>query len=244
MVAPGTGFLPSPVGTIRSRVASFLCQRRDEWHEWSAERLTGTHDGNPKMTSDPYRYGQPPQPRFEPSAAASHDSYASDAYSAGSAHGHAQPHGVPYQPWSAAAAPAVRYASLWSRLGALLIDCVLYLAVYLLVTTLTGGFSTDDGEVAFGATGLTAVLLWLAGPLYWVGLEAKTGATLGKRALHLRVVSAEGGPIGLRRAVVRYLLLIVDTFAFGLVGMITARASDQRQRVGDRVAGTVVIRAD
>lgn len=196
------------------------------------------------MTSDPYRYGQQSPPRFDPPSPLRPDPYVTSAHSTGSAFGQAQPYGAPYQPWSAPVAPVLAYASLWSRLGALLIDCIVYLAVYLLVTTLTGGFATDDGAVSFGATGLTAVLLWLAGPLYWVGMETRTGATLGKRALNLRVVSTDGGPIGFGQAVVRYLLLFVDTFAFGLVGLITAKASDRRQRVGDRVAKTVVIRAD
>ncbi len=112
----------------------------------------------------------------------------------------------------------------------------------------TGRDQTPDsgpgrgGEVAFGATGLTAVLLWLAGPRYWVGMEARTGATPGKRALHLRVVSVDGGSITVGQAVVRSLLLLVDTFLVGLVGLIVATSSDRRQRVGDRVAKTVVVR--
>jgi uncharacterized RDD family membrane protein YckC len=39
-------------------------------------------------------------------------------------------------------------------------------------------------------------------------------------------------------------LLIVDTLFFGLVGFITMLASRYRQRVGDHVAGTLVVRAD
>lgn len=194
------------------------------------------------MASDPYRYGPPPEPRFSPGITTPQNPNTTGAQYPATTFGQAQPSGFPYQPWSVPAAPAVEFASLWSRIGALLIACGLYLAVYLVVTTLTGGFSTDDGEVAFGATGLTAVLLWLAGPLYWIRLEAKTGATLGKRALNLRVVSPDRGPISVGQAVVRYLFLIIDTFAVGLVGLITAKASDRRQRVGDRVAKTVVVR--
>jgi len=40
---------------------------------------------------------------------------------------------------------------------------------------------------------------------------------------------------------VRAVFLIVDTLFFGLVGLITMVCSRYRQRVGDHVAGTLVI---
>ncbi len=127
-----------------------------------------------------------------------------------------------------------RYAGIWRR----------YLAAWL-----------DIGVVAvafflLGASGVTATwsddsinALWLLSLLtYFVGLEGMTGATLGKRLLRMRVVDDAGDDIGLGKALGRNAMRIVDGFAFGIVGLVIAKNAATRQRLGDRVAGTVVIR--
>lgn len=58
-----------------------------------------------------------------------------------------------------------------------------------------------------------------------------------------RVETTGGEPIGVGKAIVRYLFLAFDIFVFGLVGLLTAKSSPTRQRVGDRVASTIVVRA-
>jgi uncharacterized RDD family membrane protein YckC len=74
-------------------------------------------------------------------------------------------------------------------------------------------------------------------------MEATLGATLGKLIVKLRVVEEVGGsPIGWRAAVVRNVLRIVDGILLYLVGFILVCTSKKRQRLGDKVAGTVVIR--
>jgi hypothetical protein len=66
------------------------------------------------------------------------------------------------------------------------------------------------------------------------------GRTFGRRALGLRVVTNEGGPIRARHAVVRSLFQLIDLpFGIGvLVGVLTPRT----QRFGDLAAGTFVVR--
>ncbi len=69
------------------------------------------------------------------------------------------------------------------------------------------------------------------------------GCTLGKAALGLRVVTVEGAPVRFRHAAVRAALSLVD---FGLTAgagaVVTALVSRRHQRLGDLVAGTVVLR--
>jgi hypothetical protein len=73
------------------------------------------------------------------------------------------------------------------------------------------------------------------------------GRTLGKMALGLRVVRVDGGPIGFRHAVVRGiagLLLEKPGLAFPLTtiaGVVTMTFSRREQRIGDMMAGTVVL---
>ena len=71
------------------------------------------------------------------------------------------------------------------------------------------------------------------------------GRSLGKLALGLRVVRDDGGPIRFRHALVRALLaFFVDLWLLGWlgIGLITSLASSRGKRVGDYLAGTVVVR--
>jgi hypothetical protein len=70
------------------------------------------------------------------------------------------------------------------------------------------------------------------------------GKTVGKYALGLRVVRDDGGPVRFRHAFVRALAgFVVDFFGTsGVVGFTTAMLSGRGKRVGDMLAGTVVVR--
>lgn len=70
------------------------------------------------------------------------------------------------------------------------------------------------------------------------------GQTPGKRWLKLRVIREDGRPIGFFEAMVRNLLRNFDIMPspFYSIGLISVFATDHDQRVGDLVAGTVVVR--
>lgn len=70
------------------------------------------------------------------------------------------------------------------------------------------------------------------------------GQTPGKRWLKLRVIREDGRPITFWEAAIRNLLRIFDIqpFPFYSIGLISVFASPRDQRVGDMVAGTVVVR--
>ena len=73
---------------------------------------------------------------------------------------------------------------------------------------------------------------------YFAGLEIATGGrTLGKMAVKLRVVTAEGGTPGPGALLTRNLVRSLD-LVFGLPLMVVDPLS---RRLGDRLAGTVVI---
>jgi uncharacterized RDD family membrane protein YckC len=82
--------------------------------------------------------------------------------------------------------------------------------------------------------------------LYPLVVETLTrGKTLGKAAMGLRVVTVEGAPIRFRHALLRALLLLVELFVFppgGALAVICILVSSRDQRLGDVVAGTIVIR--
>lgn len=71
------------------------------------------------------------------------------------------------------------------------------------------------------------------------------GRSVGKAALGLRVVTVEGAPVRFRHAAIRSALQVVDFFLIpiGVIATASALPSPLDQRVGDRIAGTMVLRA-
>jgi uncharacterized RDD family membrane protein YckC len=99
-----------------------------------------------------------------------------------------------------------------------------------------------------GPTALFLALSLLAGFVvnfaYYVLLEMTTnGQTVGKRLLRIRVIRDGGYPITLTASLLRNLARLVDmipnTYVVGLITMIVHR---QEKRMGDMLAGTVVVR--
>jgi uncharacterized RDD family membrane protein YckC len=91
--------------------------------------------------------------------------------------------------------------------------------------------------------GLWLILFFLAQWLYPVFFEVLGGGrTLGKRWLNLRVLMLDGRPIGWGPSLIRNLLRVVDglpgAYTVGLVSILLTR---DFQRVGDIVAGTLVV---
>ena len=102
-------------------------------------------------------------------------------------------------------------------------------------TTISGGgFYLHNAPLMMGAGICFA---------YYVILEAAWGATLGKFATNIRVVREnDDGPIDWSAAIIRNVLRPIDGLLLYLVGFIAICVSPKRQRIGDKVAGTIVVR--
>lgn len=81
---------------------------------------------------------------------------------------------------------------------------------------------------------------WLVVTVLWPVL--RHGRTPAMRWCGLRVVTADGQEPRPSAHVLRCALTVVDGFAFGLVGLVLMSNSRRRQRLGDIVAGTLVVR--
>jgi uncharacterized RDD family membrane protein YckC len=142
-----------------------------------------------------------------------------------------------------------RFAGLGPRFLALLIDFLLFCAIFFPVTRWVKGvwlMRADDHLWAYGPviTDPLCMIFLLVMFLYFVLLEGLAGATLGKRAAGLRVIGAAGASPGLIKSFLRNVLRLVDGLpAFCILGIILISSSAERARFGDRVAGTRVIRA-
>ena len=62
------------------------------------------------------------------------------------------------------------------------------------------------------------------------------------RWLGLRIVRTDSGQLALRDYLLRTLLLVVDGFLWGLVGLALMLISRRHQRLGDLVVNAVVVR--
>ncbi|MDZ4133717.1 MAG: RDD family protein, partial [Dethiobacteria bacterium] len=95
----------------------------------------------------------------------------------------------------------------------------------------------------FELEGGPALLYYLLSFLYYILMEAFMGGTVGKLALGMRVELEDGSPITIGASIIRNLLRFVDFLPFAyILGMIMISTSPLKQRLGDRVAKTVVIK--
>ncbi len=95
-------------------------------------------------------------------------------------------------------------------------------------------------ERAFSPSGL--VMSTVIAALYHAVSEWAGGATFGKLLLGYRVCRDTGADCTFREAVIRNALFSLDSLAFGFPAYVAMRTSVWNQRVGDRVAGTLVVR--
>ena len=114
------------------------------------------------------------------------------------------------------------------------------------ITRVTSGVATTMGSGGFSSftTQTTVDWPWLA--LLWVTyyavLEGFFGATLGKRLAGLRVTDLEGRRITWQAAIVRNVARLLDVLPFTyLLGGILTLATKRHQRLGDLLAGTIVV---
>jgi uncharacterized RDD family membrane protein YckC len=136
-------------------------------------------------------------------------------------------------------------AGIASRFMAWLLDLLINLLV-----VVVAGLGAAAVFAAMGSSGGLAEalaltlfsLMFLVGHfLYFAIFEATSaGRTPGKRALGLRVVRIDGSAPGLSEALVRNIARIVD-YSFG-IGLFVAFFHPQSRRVGDLLAGTMVVR--
>jgi uncharacterized RDD family membrane protein YckC len=119
------------------------------------------------------------------------------------------------------------------RVGAFIVDVII---VAILGGLVSGAIGLPP-EFGGGVTGLLLLL-------YFFLFEGTYGKTPGKHVLGLVVVTERGDPCEYREAAIRTVLRVVDALpVFYIVGLVAIYLTDERQRLGDMAADTVVVRA-
>jgi uncharacterized RDD family membrane protein YckC len=140
---------------------------------------------------------------------------------------------------------ALSSAGAGSRIVAAALDAMIQFAALIVLLLLTQLIGTTD-TAALAAIVIVELVLVVAG--YPIVMEWLTrGRTVGKLVFGLRVVRDDGGPIGFRQALVRGLAGLVLEKP-GLLaplstaaGVVTMSVSAREKRLGDMLAGTVVL---
>jgi uncharacterized RDD family membrane protein YckC len=125
---------------------------------------------------------------------------------------------------------AVEYAGFWMRFLSAIIDTIILSII---------GFAV--GLIATG-TGVRLILGILIGITYTTGFWVATdGATPGKMAMGIKVQMANGDPIDVGPALLRYAGYYVSAIVL-LLGYIMIAFNPTKRGLHDYIAGTVVIR--
>jgi uncharacterized RDD family membrane protein YckC len=139
----------------------------------------------------------------------------------------------------------LRYARVMTRFGALIVDGLvlqalnigLRLALGVSLAQSFGTTSTAGVEARLIIVGGLGMLIAASYEIFMVG---KFGATLGKMACKLRVVSADGSKIGYARSTGRYFAKLLSSLMC-LIGFIMAFFDPERRALHDRICNTRVI---
>ena len=138
-------------------------------------------------------------------------------------------------------------AGLGSRFVAFLIDFTLQVLALIgftivVVSAFHGSGTTTSGLVEGGAFSLFVLVDFIG---YFIFCEMLfNGRSLGKRAAGLRVVRVGSQPVGFWSSLLRNVLRLIDMqlgFTY-LVGSVLILSTSRNQRLGDLIAGTLVVR--
>lgn len=136
-------------------------------------------------------------------------------------------------------------AGAGTRFLAGLLDALLLVLLLLLIGIGLKALAAVDPT---GVVGFAQALLLLGFALVIIAYHVlyhhlAGGQTPGKQAMGIRVVTTDGQPAGLASLTLRGVLMIVDALPLPLfTGLVAIVVTPRRQRLGDLVAGTLVVR--
>ena len=140
-------------------------------------------------------------------------------------------------------AGATGYGGFWLRVVAYIIDAILLNIASTVISLVVGGGSllmpdpTVD-QIDFTGQGIMLVIGWL----YFALLESsERGATVGKMAVGLRVVTDQGQRLSFGHATGRYFAKIISAIILG-IGFIMVAFTERKRGLHDMIAGTLVVK--
>jgi uncharacterized RDD family membrane protein YckC len=132
-------------------------------------------------------------------------------------------------------------AGLGERIVARLIDLGIFIGLYIVFVLLAAiGLLSSSPSII-----LTLVIIYFASFVFYhlICEIFMNGQSIGKRIMKIKVISLDGSQASIGQYFIRWLFRLVDLYLTAQVGgLICIAASDKKQRIGDIVAGTAVIK--
>lgn len=140
-------------------------------------------------------------------------------------------------------------ASLGDRIVARIIDLGIFVLIFIL------GYIVFGGILDLGNSDIAAIVAYCTYGALFVFYDLlceiyMNGQSLGKKSMKIKVISADGNRPTVGQFLMRWIFRAVDflvpgfAMAGGGVALITAVFTEKEQRIGDIVAGTVVIKTE
>lgn len=140
-------------------------------------------------------------------------------------------------------------AGIGSRFLAMLLDSLIQSLILAVIAGLfIAGMAASTGfnmrNISPWLLAIFSLVIFIIWSAYFLYFEAaKNGQTPGKKAVGIRVIRDTGHPVDFRSAFLRNIVRLVDCLpGMYAVGIISIFASPQYRRLGDYVAGTLVVR--
>jgi uncharacterized RDD family membrane protein YckC/Tfp pilus assembly major pilin PilA len=222
-------------------------------HAWFYANSSGTHEGpvDASFLQDAVRRGQltsstlvwrEGMSQWAPFSASELNEGAGTLLNSGVAISHPPP--LPIGP-THLQSQEVQYAGFWRRYFALFLDQMI-LSVPLVVAGLgiafsLGWFNKAPAQSLPAFQGLFYLIYFLAAPFYYALQESsRYQATLGKRALGIKVTDLAGGRLTFANALGRWFAAILSYLTF-YIGFVMAAFTQRKQALHDMVAKTLVV---
>lgn len=148
-----------------------------------------------------------------------------------------------------ATAGAAGYGGFWIRVVAYIIDAILLNIAFGILGLLTGvglvptHFTNFDSPEVYGSTGVLQLVSLVLTWLYFALMESSVrGATVGKMAVGLKVVTGQGNRLSFANATGRFFAKIISALLL-CIGFIMVAFTDRKRGLHDMIADTLVIKA-
>ncbi|MEO6232057.1 MAG: RDD family protein [Ferruginibacter sp.] len=129
--------------------------------------------------------------------------------------------------------------NLKKRIAACLIDYGLIFGFTFLYISAFGDIDSDGEKAVHGLMTLPIPMLWF---IYFVLIEALSGATPGHMLFKLKVVTIDNrSEINFSQALKRHLLDPIDILLYGVPAIVVIKNSEFHQRLGDIWAKAIIV---
>lgn len=141
-----------------------------------------------------------------------------------------------------------QYAGFWARFAAYLLDIMIVFAGTLILRFILGcvslftGITLFDTEVLFSFS-LKDILIYLCNVVYFVVLTYYTGATLGKKAMNLKVITSSNESLTLMDVLYRETIGRYLSGCILYIGYLLSILDNEKRTLHDILCDTRVIYA-